>query len=377
MIYGEFMKTETFFTIPADFKTETIKEFAELNKTADVKLGEVYGSIKTYEIGSGRKFSLIPDVKEKELSEYVKCCIDNGIRFNYTLNLSCANNDEFTKEGIEKFLGEIRKLISMGINDFTITLPGLIELFQENFPDVNITFSVISGIDSTGKMEEFCKFNNVKSLYINERAYRQIDMMKKLINVAHKNNKKVGMIINSFCLVDCMYRQQHYDLAAHSTNNREYLIPDYYRAKCALKKITDKKSVLMSPWIRPDDMQRYIDMGVDKFKVTGREMLAGGDMIKVFKIYNSKHYKGNLVDLFMCFDKCLHSDVITINNDENLDNYLKDVYEGKNECSRFGCVNCLKCENALKSIQYNEKEQKKWIDIFEEQMKNYKKNIKI
>ena len=79
----------------------------------------------------------------------------------------------------------------------------------------------------------------------------------------------------------------------------------------------------------------------------------------------------------MCFDKCLHSDVITINNDENLDNYLKDVYEGKNECSRFGCVNCLKCENALKSIQYNEKEQKKWIDIFEEQMKNYKKNIKI
>lgn len=363
------------FTIPADFKTESIDKFVELNKTASVKLEEVYGSIKTYEIGSGRKYSLIPDVNENQLKKYVEHCNKNNINFNYSLNLSCASNMEFTEVGIKKFNIEISKLVSMGINNFTVALPGLIELFNEIFPKVDVTLSVISGVDSIGKMETFCKYSNVKYIYIQEKVYRQIDTLKKLIEIAHKNNKKVGIIINSFCLAECMYRQFHYDLAAHSTNNKSYVIPDYYRAKCALAKITNKKNVLTAPWIRPEDMQMYIDLGIDKFKVTGREMLAGGNMFKVFETYNSKTYKGNLVDLFMCFDKCLHSDVIRINNDKNLENYLKDVFSGQNDCNKIGCTNCMKCEKALDSIEFDTIEQKKWITIFENQFKEYRNTL--
>lgn len=370
------METKTIFTIPADFKVDSARKFVNLNKSVGVKLGEVYGSIKSYEIGSGRKFSLIPDIEEEQLKEYVEYCNNSGIKFNYALNLSCASNREFTEEGINKFSTDISRLVDIGINNFTIALPGLIELFNEKFPDVDVTLSVIAGVDSISKMKEFCNYRNVKMIYIHERVYRNISLMKKLIDIAHKNGKKVGIIINSFCLADCMFRQYHYDLAAHSTDNRQYLIPDYYRAKCALAKITDKRTVLMSPWVRPENMQMYIDMGIDKFKVTGREMLAGGDMVKVFETYNARKYDGNLVDLFMCFDDCVQANVIRIKNDKNLSDYLHNVYEGENVCNINGCIDCMKCEKALESIEFNKEQQKKWIGIFEEQIESYRKKLK-
>ena len=369
------METKTIFTIPADFKVDSIAKFSELNKKADVKLGETYGSIKSYEIGTGRKYSLLPDVNKQQLKEYVKFCKENNIDFNYTLNLSCAGNKEFTKEGVNELTKGIDELVSMGINNFTIALPGLIELFNEKYPNVDVTLSVITGVDSIGKMKEFCKYKNIKVIYLHERIYRRMDLMKKLIEIAHKNGKKVGMIINSFCLADCMYRQYHYDLAAHSTDQTIYLIPDYYRAKCALAKITDKRTALMCPWVRPEDMQRYIDIGIDKFKVTGREMLKGGDMFKVFEVYNSRTYDGNLVDLFMCFDDCVHANVIKIKNDKNLADYLDDVYTGKNVCNVNGCIDCMKCKKALDSIEFDKEQQKKWKGIFEKQISNFRKEL--
>lgn len=367
------MERETIFTIPADFKIESVKKVLSLNENLNIKATEFYGSIKSSKIGSGRKFFELPDVSEEELHQYVEFCNANNMKFNYTLNLSCFDNKEFTEEGKTELINELRKLVSLGITNFTVALPSIVDILEKEFPEVDVTLSIICGVDSLSKMKHFCSYKNIKNIYIHEKVYRQMSLMKELTDIAHKFNKKVGVIVNSFCLSDCPFRAYHYNFGAHATMGSSYIIPEYYGSKCALMKIGDKRNVLNAPWIRPDDIQRYIDIGIDRFKISGREMHSNNaDMFKVLETYNSKKFEGNLAELFMCFTKCAYSEIFNIKNDKNLNAYLTEVFDGKISCNVLGCNDCMKCKDALNSISINAEGKEKWEAIFNERISKYK-----
>lgn len=132
------------------------------------------------------------------------------------------------------------------------------------------------------------------------------------------------------------------------------------------------------PWIRPEDIQIYIGVGIDKFKITGREMYAdNADMVRVIRTYNDRKYNGNLTELFMCFSDCFYPKTISIRNNQYLDTYLKNVFSNVLPCGISGCDFCNKCEDALTSIEYNISEQKKSINMFDAQIIKYKENLKI
>lgn len=367
------MKQKYIFMIPADFKVESVLKYAEINKKVDIPVSEFYGSLKTSKLGSGRKYFELPDVSMDDFKEYVNTINQNGMYFNYVLNLSCASNMEFTEEGRKELISEIKKLVDIGIKHFTIALPSLIDLFDTYFPEVKITLSIICGVDSLSKMECYCKFKNIDNIYIHEKVYRQPMLMKQMVDIAHKYQKKVGVIVNSFCLSECPFRQYHYNFGAHAIYGSNYVIPEYYGSMCALMKIKDKRNVLNAPWIRPEDMHFYMEMGVDRYKISGREMYSNNaDMFKVVEVYNSYKYDGNLADLFMCFTKCAYSEIFNIKNDESLDKYIKDIQTNSIECNRFGCNNCMKCIEALKSIEIKEDGKNKWQKIFEDRITKYK-----
>jgi len=367
------MKQKYIFMIPADFKVDSVLKYAEMNKKLDIPVSEFYGSIKTSKFGSGRKHFELPEVSMDDFKSYVKSINENGMYFNYVLNLSCASNMEFTETGRKEIIDEIQPLVDMGVNHFTIALPSLIQLFETYFPQVKITLSIICGVDSLSKMECYCKFGNIDNIYIHEKVYRQPHLMRQMVNIAHKYNKKVGIIVNSFCLSECPFRSYHYNFGAHATYGSNYIIPEYYGSLCALMKIRDKRNVLNAPWVRPEDMKFYMEMGVDRYKISGREMYSNNaNMFKVVETYNSYNYKGNLADLFMCFTKCAYSEIFNINNDDVLDTYIKNVQSGELACNTFGCNNCMKCADALKSIQIKNDGKEKWEKIFTDRINKYK-----
>lgn len=369
------MNNNYIFMIPADFKIDSVKKIADKNKKYKIPVSEFYGSIKTSKFGSGRKFFELPDIDFEGLKKYVKEINKNGMYFNYVLNLSCASNSEFTEEGKSEIVDEIRKLVDIGINNFTIALPSLIDIFKNYFPNVKITLSIICGVDSLSKMKYYCQLDNVYNIYIHEKIYRQPKIMKEMVNLAHKYNKKVGVIVNSFCLSECPFRQYHYNFGAHATYGEKYVIPEYYGSICALMKISDKRNVLNSPWIRPEDMEFYMNMGVDRYKISGREMYSNNaDMLKVVDTYNSFHYKGNLVDLLMCFTKCAYSEIFNIENDNRIDQYIKNIQKEKIFCNSFGCNNCNRCSEALKSVHIKEDGKNKWEKIFKNRLEEFNKN---
>lgn len=364
---------EEIFTIPADYKIETIKKIVEMNKNIDIKVKEVYGSYKKSLYGSGRKNSILPDVDFEKFKEYILFCNENRIKFNYTLNLNCMENREFTVCGKKELRKEIQKFVDMGIRDFTIAMPSIIDIFEKDFPNINITVSIIEGIDTLQKLMYFCKYKNVKNIYIHEKLYRRIDVLKKMTDIAHKYNKNVGIIVNSLCLAECPFRESHYNFSSHANKSDEYIIPEYYSTKCGIEKLMDKRKVLTLPWVRPEDLKMYGKIGIDRLKISGRELYAkNGDVLKMVEIYSSYEYKGNLMELFKGFIKCSYTDIYYIDNDNNIAEFLQKIFAGKINCNINGCTNCMECKEALKSIRVNEKNLEKWKKIYLERINKFK-----
>lgn len=361
------------FTVPSDFKKESVKKFIEMNENLEIKATEFYGSIRTSKIGSGRKFLELENVELEQLKEYVQYCNRNGIKFNYTLNVSCNSDNEFTKEGKQELIDEITKLVNIGIKDFTVVLPSIISIFNEEFPDVDITLSIIAGVDTVSKMKYFCEYENIKNIYIHEKLYRQTKLMKELIDVAHKYNKKVGMIVNSICLSDCPFRDFHYAYVSHASKEKNCVIPEYYGTLCALEKIKDKRNVLSASWVRPDDLKFYIDLGIDRFKISGREMFANkANMHRVVEVFNKGEFEGNLIELFMCFTKCAYSEIFDIQNNKAVGNYITSILNEKIECHQNGCNNCNNCKEVLKEIKMNEANKAKWMKVYTERLRKFR-----
>ena len=358
-------KNPAIFTVPADFREDSLLEIVKNNRDLSIPAVEVYGSLRNSKFGSGRKYFELPDIPFEAVEEYIKMCNAHGICFNYTLNASCYENIEFDAQRRKELLGQIGMLMEIGIVQFTVAMPSVIHLLHEQFPEAKVTLSVITGVDSLSKMRTYSSLDNVNSIYIHERVYRNHKLLADLAKIAHDNGKKVGVIANSFCLSDCPYRQYHYNFGAHATYGNEYVISEYYGSLCALSKVNDLRNVLTAPWIRPEDLDRYIDIGVDRFKISGREMHNNhANIQKVLTIYN-------LVDLFMCFTQCPYSEMFDIHNTDALQRYLERVYAGKIRCNTFGCSQCGLCKDALNAVTKKETGCAKWVSAFNERLERF------
>ena len=113
-----------YFNVPADFRSETIDKYEELNeKYTESKVIETYGqvTIDNY-IGSGRAYDLLPQVDLEALEKYIAYSRERGIGFNYTLNSTCMGNMEFTREGILKIIRFLDELHRVGVRSLTVAL---------------------------------------------------------------------------------------------------------------------------------------------------------------------------------------------------------------------------------------------------------------
>ncbi len=369
-----------YFTVPADFKLSTVEEIKKLNLEIPMKVEEVYGSSRNSRYGSGRRFTELPQTSETGFAEYIAACTENNINFNYTLNMSCNANLEYSVQGQMEVLNHVEDLIKLGVRYLTITIPALVDLIYHHFPEIHITLSVVSAVDSVKKAEYFASNESIKALYVHESLNRKPRILEPVVRLCRSQNKEVGTIINTMCLSDCPFRISHYNQSAHSDNSNSHL-SEYYGIKCAFIRLNDKTSILRSPWIRPDDVKFYSNLGINKFKISGREMFRmNADMLKVISVYNAGTFTGNLVDLFQCFSDSTVARIFKVDNSKELDRYMSLVLKGKTGCSMGDCLTCKTCEKSKELVEVNKKEAKVWEQILDMELNKFrnpkrKKNV--
>jgi len=330
-----------YFSIPSDFNKETIKKYAELNSMySENKLIETYGNItKGFFLSSGRSVEALPKIGFNELEEYIKFSKTNGINFNYTINSSHMGNREFDESQLKKIIKFIENLRNIGVENLTVTLPSIFELIKSLNYDFNLKVSVICQVTNANKALEY-RNSGINRLVIDESIIRDFSELKR---IRHAFGDGIEVIINAICSINCIYRMFHYNQISedslHASNEKSI---NYYVHRCLIRRHENPGNLLRLGWIRPEDLHYYEAIGINHFKIQGRDNIINGDPVRVLKAYFNESYNGNLMKLLDVFDSTM-SFTSFIDN-KKLEGFIKPFVENERFCKKY-CDQCKYCNN--------------------------------
>ncbi len=365
-----------YFSVPADFKLDTIDRLHELNLSSNnSKVIETYGQLTQVQlVNSGRITATLPQVTFKDFEKYVMYARSKDIHFNYTLNPSCMGNAEFSEEGIREIIYLLKIINDIGVYYLTLTSPQLIEIVQSTGMGFKIKASAICEITTPSK-SLFYKNRSVERIVVDPDITRDFQCLRRINEVFGSG---VEIIVNNVCYKNCAYKMFHYNHEAHCTpQNTSQIITDYFFNRCFMQKAEGIKNPLRLNWVRPEDLKYYMNISIFHFKLQGRHNVLQGDIIKTLKHYFSEDYNGNLYDLLTIFAK--YNSFQPYIDNKKLDGYVKRFYDEPDFCKDV-CDSCGYCENyARKCMEYHEVEELnskalsfyRNIDGFTKTLKNY------
>jgi collagenase-like PrtC family protease len=338
-----------YFSMPADFKKETIDAYEILNRSyPDSRVIETYGNITIgNDLESGRPVDTVPGVDLAGLCHYIAYSKQKNIDFSYTVNASYMQNREFTREGltaIYRFLGKIHKA---GVRSLTVTLPSLIDVLGRLPYDFRIKGSTIYQVTNVNKALELKKIGagRIERLVVDESINRKFNLLQRIREAVEL---PLEIIVNSVCHKDCSYRMFHYNqIAGDSAEISSGCSDSYYPHKCLLRRYENCGNMLKLTWVRPEDIKFYTSVGINYFKLQGRQTVLKGDPVRALEVYFKEDYQGDLFDLLNLFAPVSSFNVPVDNN--KLEGFIKYFYEHPGFC-RHDCEKCRYCESFAERI---------------------------
>lgn len=342
-----------YFSVPADFKKETIDKYDILNRSfPESKVIETYGNITVGNLcESGRAVNDLPRVDFQGLKAYVEYSQAKDIDFNYTLNPSHMNNREFSRKGILELMTFLDKLYDAGVRSLTIALPTIIDLVKASPYDFKIKPSTICQIVNATKALAY-KRMGVERIVVDEAVYKDFQTLRRIRNAF---GEKVEIIINSICHKNCIYRPFHYNqVSSDSIQVNQAMSLNYYSNKCLMQRYQTISDFLKLSWVRPEDLKYYTDIGINYFKLQGRQHVSKGDPLRTLEAYFKESYDGDLMKLLDMFNPTCSFRFFVDN--KKLEGFIKPFYEIDGFCKN-DCASCKYCETfARKAIDYSEAE---------------------
>jgi len=332
-----------YYSLPADFKNETIDRYVQLNENPSYKgskVIETYGNITIGDsLGSGRLVRQMPGVDFLDLHRYIEYSKERDIGFNYTLNSPHLRNREFTIEGAAEIKRFLKKLYEIGVRSLTITLPSLMELARSCDLDFEIKASTLCQVNNACKAQAL-KQRGVDKIVVEEAINRDFHRLK---TIREAFGPRVEVIVNQICDQNCLYRMFHYNMISGDpagTTNQVGI--DFYEHRCVLQQLRSIDNLMKLCWVRPEDIKYYTGIGIRYFKLQRRHtFVKGGDPVRTVKAYFAESFDGNLMDLLTMFARLTGFTVFVDN--KKLEGFIKPFVEKENFC-RYDCTRCNYCE---------------------------------
>lgn len=352
------------FKVPAIFNKEYIDALKKLNdKYENAQIIETYGCLPNDEIGSSRVGSQLPQIDYSTLKDYILYSKKNGINFNYIMNTTC--HGDLTNVELNERLYEFVKLLkNAGVTNITVGTPYLMEFFKENFPEIKITASINMCASSVSQILQL-KEMGVSRVVLD----RNINRNYKLLNIIKNScDMDFELLTNSLCLPFCIMHQYHNNLNSHyEKDTDDRFVQCYPYAKCFSRYISNPILMLCSGWIRPEDLNLYIKMGIDKFKIDGRG-IPMDIILSVIEPYMNEKYDGNLFDL-MFSGRNTRRSISAYMDNRDADGFVEKLFNDKIDCRICGGNNPI-CKELTKKISFDERKRD---DFLKEQKADLKK----
>jgi collagenase-like PrtC family protease len=319
--------------VPTTFEAEF------LERLTNYPVSSVYGSLATEH--GGRAKNWLPAAGEEALAEHIAQCRSLGIDFIYTMNATCSGGHEFTAEGQRWLAERLGWLAEVGAAGVVTTNPYVIQMIKQRYPELSVLLSSLVHVDSVDQALFFEQMG-VDGIYLPEYLNRNFKLLRAL---RRQLRCDLIPIVNLACLIHCPFRDYHGNFISHSAKSLDrgcYL--DYSLSKCMQIKATTPVEVIKAPWIRPEDLSRYEEIGFHHFKIAGREKGAEW-VLRAVAAYSERSYAGLLNDLVLGLDRVdPFGDFPIALDNQRLDGFI-DFFAGK-DC-RLGCQGCNHCPEWL------------------------------
>lgn len=256
---------------------------------------EVYGRFKEDILSGGRPNNSIPEISKNKFEQHVKKVREAKINFNYLLNGACTSNLEQDKNWQSEFRNFILYLRKTGVNAFTVTNPFILILLKKIYPECVCRVSTFACVNS---LQKALYWENMGADIICVdfvSANRDFALLAKMVE--HLKKAKIEILVTNSCIKDCPYIHTHVNCISHaSTKCKANTYIDWCLFKCQSKQLCNTEEYIKSPWVRPEDIQFYENIGIEHFKITERGFPTE-ILVKRLMAYKNRHYEGNLLDL--------------------------------------------------------------------------------
>ena len=296
----------------------------------------------------------------KRLIEYV---LNQGCDFIYLLNSPRPldiENPDFSKqlEKLELFLTELRKI---GVKKLRVASAQLMSYIGKHYSDFNVLASTSLEYKTIWEYQNFIAFHpEVKQIVPSHDVNKNFLLLKNLRK--RYPNVEIELMVNEGCLQGCPNRMLHEYINIDKSiviNNDACLSSGYAKSFCSnVVKKYPFASLIIGTHIFPWDVEEYIKIGINSFKLVGR------DGYKYFKDYLTSYtmyLKG--IDSIKCIENHSMADFLHhLNNNEILKQLtvkeyskcLPDIKYFKKSghlCSVRCSVQCDYCYKCVKKIE--------------------------
>ncbi len=312
------------------------------------RVASLFGSISGL-TPTARSMDRIPNRDMTFVAEYVERAQLNGIAIRYTLNHSCIGSTQYFEHyWFNELQDTLMVLHNIGISQWTITSPLLIELVRSMFHSDFIEVSTITEVSTPGDALRWHKLG-ATGVNVSTSINRDFDTLQRI----QETGITVAILANEACLYQCPWRRECYNLSSHDSERSEQLFGFYPFRRCQNIRLENPEEWLRARLILPQWMQFYKDKtGIDNFKIAYRTHPIEV-ALPMLRSYMEQQFDGNLLDMWPTISH-LGSTVepkdVTNISCERLDElgFIEHFARNRAPCSHHECgVSCTYCHSTL------------------------------
>jgi len=322
------------FCLPYNGDTEFILGYCRRN--ADF-IHEVYGAEGTFATGR-----LTHHVDEQELISLISMLKKLDIKFNYLLN-SISIKSYITQQ--ERLLKHLNSLKEVGLSELTVSHPHMVKVLSEM--GFKVSTSLVQNV-RTIEDKNWAEFFGYSRIICSDDLNRRFSELKNLITNSHL---PIEIIVNNMCLPSCPLRHSHYELEAYGGEcgwNTELKKAKKQVVLCRSLWRNNPEAFLKSSWIRPEDIGRYLDIGVKYIKIAGRDRCSES-LRKTFDYYISGECTGSVFDYLLPGVDPLNKYGLPYIDNKKLGEFFNHVLSLSGGCPA-DCDNCIYCKTFINKI---------------------------
>lgn len=260
-------------------------------RLAGLEVDELFGACDDSPLGHGRPRAITPPVNWRQLGRHIQRCRDAGMGFNLLLNPLCLGAQEEGLRLERQLRRTLARAVELGATGVTVAHPWLVALAADT--PLRIRVSVFVGICT---IEQALYWQNLGAhvLAIDTHVLsRDLPVIRRI--VAACSSADVELPVNIGCLLRCPLARTHAARLSHSSRPGAQPV-DPCASWCLEEKRSDPLNLIRADFIRPEDLERYEELGVRHFKIVDRSC-SSDVLVERVVAYRDRKWQGDLLDL--------------------------------------------------------------------------------